>query len=133
MKLSTILPVYNQAQIVGQVLQDIRRLYPDPRETEVLAVDDGSTDGTGDVAAEADARVIRHAYNRGNGAAIKTAIRNAKGGILVMMDGDGQHAPHPQPIRCEGQQAEQLRIIMLSLGLISEQIAQLRRERTEME
>jgi glycosyltransferase involved in cell wall biosynthesis len=58
---------------------------------EVLVVDDGSTDATAARAAEAGARVIRHPYNKGNGAAVKTGIRNASGDFILILDGDGQH------------------------------------------
>ncbi len=60
---------------------------------EVLVVDDGSSDGTGARAASAGARVIRHPYNKGNGAAVKTGIRNATGEFILIVDADGQHAP----------------------------------------
>lgn len=71
----------------------IRELHPDPREVEVLVVDDGSQDGTSRAAERAGARVVRHPYNKGNGAAIKTGIRSSRGDIIVMMDADGQHNP----------------------------------------
>ncbi|RLC74806.1 MAG: glycosyltransferase family 2 protein [Chloroflexi bacterium] len=93
MKLSIILPTYNEAQVVGRVVADIRRRYPDSNEVEVLVIDDGSSDNTGEAADAVGARVIRHPYNKGNGAAIKTGIRAARGEILVMMDADGQHDP----------------------------------------
>src|SRR5436190_7491363 len=52
---------------------------------------DGSMDNTSDVALEAGARVIRHPYNKGNGAAVKTGLRNAHGDVVLLLDGDGQH------------------------------------------
>ena len=68
------------------------------RVYEVIVVDDGSTDGTGEEAEAVNSqlptplvKVIRHPYNIGNGAAVKTGIRNAAGEILVFMDADGQH------------------------------------------
>jgi glycosyltransferase involved in cell wall biosynthesis len=82
--------MYNEAAVVGGLIAELRRLYPD---FEVLAVDDGSTDGSAAAAAEAGARVVSHVYNRGNGAAVKTGIRNARGRNLVIMDADGQHDP----------------------------------------
>jgi glycosyltransferase involved in cell wall biosynthesis len=60
---------------------------------EVLVVDDGSTDGTGQAAGDAGARVIRHPYNKGNGASVKTAIRAAAGEWILIVDADGQHRP----------------------------------------
>jgi glycosyltransferase involved in cell wall biosynthesis len=93
MKLSIVLPAYNEAEVIGQVIAGIRQLHPDSEEVEVLVVDDGSTDDTAELATAAGARVIRHPYNKGNGAAIKTGIRSAQGDILVLMDADGQHDP----------------------------------------
>ncbi len=61
-------------------------------------IDDGSTDGTSGAAAAAGARVLRHPYRMGNGAAVKTGIREASGGTLVMIDGDGQHDPAEIPL-----------------------------------
>ena len=93
MRLSIILPAHNEAQAVGQIVTGIRQHYPNADEVEVLLIDDGSSDGTGEAAAAAGARVIRHPYNKGNGAAIKTGIRAARGDVLVMLDADGQHDP----------------------------------------
>jgi glycosyltransferase involved in cell wall biosynthesis len=59
----------------------------------VLVIDDGSGDGTGKAAQDAGARVIRHPYNKGNGASIKTAVRAAASEWLAVVDADGQHAP----------------------------------------
>jgi Glycosyltransferases involved in cell wall biogenesis len=66
-------------------------------EAELILVDDGSTDATAAVAEEAGARVIRHPYGMGNGAAIKSGARAATGDILVFMDADGQHDPGGYP------------------------------------
>ncbi|CAB5093832.1 Glycosyltransferase involved in cell wall biogenesis [Olavius algarvensis associated proteobacterium Delta 3] len=87
---SIIIPAYNEAQNIGAIVSRIRNRYPD---YEVIVIDDGSTDGTGQIASSAGATVYPHPYNIGNGAAIKTGIKNAGGDILVLMDGDGQHDP----------------------------------------
>lgn len=85
---SIVIPVCNEAQTIGKLIARIRVLYPD---AELIVIDDGSSDDTAEIAQHAGADVYRHAYNIGNGAAIKSGIRVATGDILVFMDGDGQH------------------------------------------
>jgi glycosyltransferase involved in cell wall biosynthesis len=95
---SVIVPAYNEEQIIGKVLDRIRAAMNQAGDPfEILVIDDGSTDQTAARAEEAGARVIRHPYNIGNGAAIKTGIRNSQGEIIVMMDADGQHQPEDIP------------------------------------
>ncbi len=60
---------------------------------EIIVVDDGSGDRTGELAACAGARVVRHPYNKGNGAAVKSGIRAATGDYILIIDADGQHPP----------------------------------------
>ena len=88
--ISLVIPAYNESEIIGQV---VIALLGSARWREVLVIDDGSTDDTAGAAEAAGARVIRHPYNKGNGAAIKTAIRNARGEYMLIVDGDGQHRP----------------------------------------
>jgi len=85
---SVVIPARNEASQVGSVVEKILRLQPD---TEVLVVDDGSSDETPTVARKAGARVLSHPYSMGNGAAIKTGARHAAGSVIVFIDGDGQH------------------------------------------
>lgn len=89
-KISIIIPAYNEANNIGDVISEIRLLNPD---FEIIVIDDGSKDNTTEVSAQAGAIVYRHPHNIGNGAAIKSGIRVATGDILVFMDGDGQHSP----------------------------------------
>ncbi len=87
---TVVIPAFNEELAIGDTVARIRALYPD---FEVIVVDDGSTDRTAQLAEQAGARVIRHPYNIGNGAAVKTGIRAAGGELVVLMDGDGQHDP----------------------------------------
>jgi glycosyltransferase involved in cell wall biosynthesis len=86
--LSIIIPAYNEGEAIGPVIIKICSMCPD---AEIVVVDDGSTDTTAEVAAASGARVVRHPYKKGNGAAVKTGIRNATGEVVLMMDADGQH------------------------------------------
>jgi hypothetical protein len=94
-KVAIVVPAYNEAENVGKVLD----LIPGEvcgAETAVLVVDDGSRDGTGDVAAAHGAVVARHVTNRGGGAALRTGYRlmaDSGAEIVVTLDADGQHLP----------------------------------------
>ena len=88
--ISVVLPAKNEANAIGQTIDKILTLN---LVIEVLVVNDGSTDQTLQVAEAAGACVISHPYSKGNGAAIKTGARYAKGEIIVFMDADGQHDP----------------------------------------
>jgi glycosyltransferase involved in cell wall biosynthesis len=89
-KISIVIPVYNEAGCIGKVVKKTRELFPDD---EIIVVDDGSTDETASEAKQAGALVYSHPYNIGNGAAVKTGIRMARGEVMVFMDGDNQHDP----------------------------------------
>ena len=86
--LSIVIPAKNESAVIGDVVKGALAKYPD---AEVIVVDDGSDDGTGDVAASAGAKVLRHPESLGNGAAVKAGARAASGEIIAFMDGDGQH------------------------------------------
>ena len=94
-EISIVIPVFNEAEKLAEVLKTIRTLQL--AGSEIIVVDYGSTDGSAEVAMTAAANVIRHPYNIGNGAAIKSGIRAARGRLLVLMDGDGQHQPEDIP------------------------------------
>ncbi len=88
--LSIIIPAKNEAASIGSVVSIARQAFPD---AEVIVVDDGSEDATGEEAREAGAVVLRHPESIGNGAAVKSGARAARGETLAFMDGDGQHDP----------------------------------------
>jgi glycosyltransferase involved in cell wall biosynthesis len=92
---SIVVPVYNEAENLKALLGRIEALEL-PR-AEIIVIDDGSTDGSADVALSAGVGVIRHPYNIGNGAAVKSGMRAAQGRWVVLMDGDGQHKPEDIP------------------------------------
>jgi glycosyltransferase involved in cell wall biosynthesis len=87
---SIVIPACNEAQAIPTV---VRELAAAGAWREILVIDDGSTDGTAAQAESAGARVIRHPYRKGNGAAVKTGIRAASGEFVLIIDGDGQHPP----------------------------------------
>jgi glycosyltransferase involved in cell wall biosynthesis len=89
-EVSIIIPAYNEALTIGDIVLKIKELHPD---VEIIVVNDGSIDDTAAIAKDAGAHVHSHPYNIGNGAAIKSGIRIAGGDILVFMDGDNQHNP----------------------------------------
>ena len=87
---SVIVPAYNEGAAVGDVVTHLRGAAA---WREILVIDDGSSDDTAARAEAAGARVVRHPYNKGNGAAVKTGLREATGEWVLIVDGDGQHAP----------------------------------------
>lgn len=89
-RISIVMPAYNEAADIGALLDELRERGD---YFEIIVVDDCSHDTTAEVAENHGARVIRHPYNIGNGAAVKTGIRAARGDIIVLMDADGQHPP----------------------------------------
>jgi glycosyltransferase involved in cell wall biosynthesis len=92
--ITVALPALNEARGIADVVRDVREVCP---EAEVLVIADGSTDGTPEIAEAAGAMVIRQPYNKGTGAAIKTALRNATGEVVLILDADGQHDPRDIP------------------------------------
>ena len=89
-KLSIILPAKNESTGLENLLKSIRSAQP---SCELIVVNDGSSDNTGEIAENLADKVITHPYSMGNGAAVKNGAREASGEILVFMDADGQHSP----------------------------------------
>ena len=87
---SVIIPAKNEEGAIADVITRVRRELP---TAEIIVVDDGSEDRTGNLAKEAGATVVRHPESLGNGAAVKTGARAASGDLLCFMDADGQHEP----------------------------------------
>jgi glycosyltransferase involved in cell wall biosynthesis len=87
---SVVIPAFCEGPAVAEVVTALHAAAP---WKEIIVVDDGSTDDTGRYAAAAGARVLRHPYNKGNGASLKTGIRHATGDWVLMLDADGQHDP----------------------------------------
>jgi glycosyltransferase involved in cell wall biosynthesis len=91
---SVVVPAFNEGAAVEAVVTGLHRVGP---WKEIIVVDDGSSDDTARYAAAAGSRVVRHPYNKGNGAAVKTGIRHASGDWILILDGDGQHQPADAP------------------------------------
>ena len=98
MKLSVIIPVYNEVESIQVILE---RVQAQKVADEIVVVDDGSKDGTRDVLAKLDGknsvRVILHEHNKGKGAAVRTGMAAAKGDILLIQDADLEYDPRDIP------------------------------------
>ncbi|MCB0208385.1 MAG: glycosyltransferase family 2 protein [Anaerolineae bacterium] len=96
--ISIIMPAYYEEASIAAVIKRVQTVLSELDQTyEIIVVDDGSQDETARRAYEAGAKVIAHPYNIGNGAAVKSGIRQAQGQIMVMLDADGQHPPEDIP------------------------------------
>jgi glycosyltransferase involved in cell wall biosynthesis len=89
-EVSVVIPAFHEEEGIGDVVRALLAAAP---WGEVLVVDDGSGDRTAERAEAAGARVVRHPYNKGNGAAVKTGLREARFPVVLLMDADGQHDP----------------------------------------
>jgi glycosyltransferase involved in cell wall biosynthesis len=87
---SVVIPAYNEGPVISGVVAALAASGP---WHEIIVVDDGSGDDTTAQAQAAGAVVVRHPYNKGNGAAVKSGIRCASGEFVLVIDGDGQHGP----------------------------------------
>jgi len=98
MRLSAIIPTYNEQATLGELL---RRVLETPLDIEAIVVDDGSTDGTREILAEFErdprVRIVHHDTNRGKGAAIRTGIAHVTGDIVIIQDADLEYFPEDYP------------------------------------
>jgi len=96
--LSALIPAYNEAEGIRAVIEEVRAaLSHGVQQSELIVVDDGSTDGTGDRAREAGVKVITHEVNRGYGAAIQSGMEQAAYDMILIMDADGTYPAEKIP------------------------------------
>ena len=96
-----VVPAFNESESIASVVREVKAFDP---EFEVVVVDDGSTDGTAELAAEAGAHVVRLPFNLGIGGAVQTGYQFARDqgfDVAVQVDGDGQHDPGQIPLLLE--------------------------------
>jgi glycosyltransferase involved in cell wall biosynthesis len=98
MKVSVIMPVYNEESTIEEILRRVKAVEV---ATEILVIDDGSTDGTRDILEKMNddeqLRVILHDRNRGKGAAVRTGFQNATGDVFLIQDADLEYDPRDIP------------------------------------
>ncbi|HAM34965.1 MAG TPA: glycosyl transferase [Elusimicrobia bacterium] len=93
-RVSIVIPCHNEARHIAEVISRVRAVDMAPLEAEIIAVDDGSTDGTGDILRGLPGiRVLSHAHNRGKGAALKTGFAAARGEAVLIQDADLEYDP----------------------------------------
>ena len=114
-----IIPVYNEDQVIGQVVKDLLPTFP-----HVVCIDDGSRDSSAEAAAAAGATVIRHPVNLGQGAGLQTGIEYVRGftpaKYLLTFDADGQHRVEDGLAMVEQAEKENLAIVFGSRFLSSQ-------------
>jgi len=100
LRLSVLIPVYNEAETIGEIIRRVQAVDTG-LELEIIAVDDGSQDGTAEIlrqrAAAGDIQAFVHEANQGKGAAIRTALQHASGDILLVQDADLEYDPREYP------------------------------------
>jgi len=100
-RLSILIPVFNEATTVEEILRRVRAADSCGLEKEVVLVDDASTDGTGDVLKKLQnvdgLKIVSHPFNRGKGAALRTALEHATGDIILIQDADLEYDPSDYP------------------------------------
>ena len=98
-KLSVIVPVFDERNTVVEIVRRMRAVVL-PVDLEIVIVDDGSTDGTGDVLrqlADSTVRIVLHEHNKGKGAAIRTGLEKVTGDLVLIQDADLEYDPEDWP------------------------------------
>ncbi len=99
MKLSVVIPVFNEASSVLTVIDQIKALHIPSLEREIIVVDDGSTDGTSDVLKRISGiPLITHEFNQGKGGALRDGMARVSGDVILIQDADLEYDPHDIPL-----------------------------------
>lgn len=95
---TVVIPAYNEEETIGHVIEETTSIMDTMQVPyEIIVVDDGSTDKTGQIASTYKATVLRNEKNRGKGYAMRKAFQHAQGDIIVTIDADGAHSPKEIP------------------------------------
>jgi glycosyltransferase involved in cell wall biosynthesis len=114
--LSVVIPAYNEAATIAELIERVRKA-PVDTSMEIVVVDDASTDHTGrilerlEAEGNGDLRLIKHAMNRGKGAAIRTGFRESRGDIILIQDADLEYDPRDYPLLLEPILANQADVV----------------------
>jgi glycosyltransferase involved in cell wall biosynthesis len=101
MKISVVIPVYNEREFIGDILRRVQNVDLESLEKEIIVVDDFSTDGTREqlrtIAQNENFRILYHEVNQGKGAALRTGFAATTGDIIIIQDADLEYDPYDYP------------------------------------